>query len=180
MRTDEKLEEICERLEYNCGDIHEAARWCGVSPHFIHNWMKEDETARERFKEAQRVGYGGLESEAMRRAVKGVEEEVYYKGEVVGYKTNYSDGLLSKLLEARVPEYSKKEGGGNSFHGPTQINIMPRAENYEEWLTMRDQTLNRNNEPALPAPPEKIPEILQGEYVEEEPERLSELEGLGL
>lgn len=178
MRTDEKLEEICDRLETNCGDIHEAARYCGVSPNFVYSWIKDDKVAAERFREAQRVGYGGLESEAIRRAVRGVEKDVYYKGEVVGHETVYSDGLLGKLMEARLPEYSKKEGG-NNFLGPTQINIMPRADTYEDWLAMRDQTLNRgNSEPIRAIEGPKIPEILQGDFVEIN--RISELEGLGL
>ena len=175
MRTDDKLNQLCDRLNTNCGDIHEAARYCGVSPHFVHVWIKEDSVAADRVMEAQRVGYGGLESEAVRRAVHGVEKDIYYKGQVVGYEQVYSDGLLGKLLEARIGAYSKKEGGA-TFNGPTQINIMPRAENYEDWLTMRDQTLNRNKE--LPAPQVKVPEILQGDYVEVE--RINELEGLGL
>ncbi len=180
MRTDEKLEEICDRLHYNCGDIHEAARWIGVSPSFVHSWIKDDKVAAEKIKEAQRVGWGGLESEAIRRAVRGVEKDIYYKGEVVGQETVYSDGLLGKLLEARVPEYSKKENGSNNFLGPTQINIMPRADSYEDWLRMREQTLNRDKQPeALPAPV-KIPEVLQGDYVELNNTRISELEGLGL
>lgn len=46
-----------------------------------------------------------LVQEAIRRAVSGVEEDVYYKGEVVGRKTNYSDNLLMGLLKARNPEF---------------------------------------------------------------------------
>ncbi len=150
-----------------------------MSPNFVHNWIKDDPVASERIKEAQKVGYGGLESEAIRRAVRGVEEDVYYKGDVVGQKTVYSDGLLGKVLEARVPEYSKKESNNNNtFLGPTQINIMPRAETYEDWLAMRDQTLNRDK-PALSPPPVKVPEILQGEYVEVPP-RIAEFEGIDL
>lgn len=180
MRTDEKLEELCDRLTYNCGDIHEAAKWVGLSPSFVHAWIKDDKIAAEKIKEAQRVGWGGLESEAIRRAVRGVEEEIYFKGEVVGYKTVYSDGLLGKVMEARIPEYSKKESGSNTFLGPTQINIMPRAESYEEWLEMRQQTLSVDNAPPQLEAPVKVPEILQGDYVEINPTRIAELEGLGL
>lgn len=149
MRTDEKLQELCERLHYNCGDIHEAARYCLVSPAFVMSWIKDDKTAASKIEEARRVGYAGLESEAIRRAVHGIEKSVYYKGVVVGTEQVYSDGLLTKLMEARLPEYNKKEGGGNNFLGPTQINIMPRANTYEEWLQMKDATLARRE---LPAP----------------------------
>ncbi len=176
MRTDEKLIELCDRLELNCGDIHEAARWVGVSPNFVYAWIKDDKEAADKLRESQRVGYGGLESEAIRRAVRGVEKDVYYKGAVVGQDTLYSDGLLGKLMEARLPEYSKKEAGLGTFNGPTQINIMPRAENYEDWLAMRDQTINRNK--ALPAPPVKLPEVLQGEYVDIP--GMEPLKGLGI
>jgi hypothetical protein len=69
VRTDEKLTELCERLHYNCGDIHEAARWCGVSPAFVLAWIKEDKEAADKMQEAQRVGYAGLESEYLGRDI---------------------------------------------------------------------------------------------------------------
>lgn len=172
MRTDEKLEELKERLQHNCGDIHEAARYCGVSAHFVYSWMKDDPVANEALNEAKRIGYGAIESELIRRAVKGVEEDIYYKGEVVGYKTVYSDGLLSKLAEAKLPEFNKQESSGANFYGPTQINVMPRADTYEEWLAMRDATLNRDQE-ALPPP------AVEAEFSEVTDDRpLRELAGL--
>lgn len=177
MRTDEKLDEICTALMLHCGDMMEAARYSGVSPMFITRWMKDDTDAAEKIQEAQQVGYMGLESEARRRAVDGVEEDVYYKGVVVGKTTKYSDGLLGKLLEANVPKYSKKEQAGNNFLGPTQINIMPRADSYESWLAMKSQTLEQREEmPALEGP--KVPEILQGDFVEVEPTPLEHLKDL--
>lgn len=45
-----------------------------------------------------------LVDEALRRAVHGVDEPVFYMGAVCGYKTSYSDALLSKLLDAYDPE----------------------------------------------------------------------------
>jgi len=172
MRTEEKLAQICEELTHNMGDMHKAARRCGVSPQFLFQWMKDDPETAARVEEAQRVGYAGLESVAIQRAVHGVEEDVYYKGVVVGTKVNYSDSLLGKLLEARVPAFKKGESG-NTFNGPTQINIMPRADNFEQWLEMKNRTLADQAEAkaqkALPKPVpegEKVPEILQGEYVE--------------
>ena len=45
-----------------------------------------------------------LEMEARRRASLGVEEPVYYQGQVVGYVRKYSDVLLMFLLKAQRPE----------------------------------------------------------------------------
>lgn len=168
MRTDEKLADLCHHLQVNGGDIHDAAIQSGVSPAFVHAWIKDDREAAEKIQEAQRVGYGALESEAIRRAMRGVTEDVYYKGEVVGQKTTYSDGLLGKVMEARIPEYSKKEAASINFLGDAQINIMPRADTYEEWLKMRDATVS------LPAPDGVVE--AEFEVVEEKP--LAALEGL--
>lgn len=166
MRTDEKLAEICDQLLRNCGDLHDAARWVGLSPMFVTAWMKDDKVAAEQITEAQRVGWLGLESAALERAVRGVDEDVYYRGAVVGKKTVYSDGLLGKLLEARVPAFKKGEAG-NTFNGPTQINIMPRADNYEQWLAMKDSTgqFEASQKIAIEDKTE------EAEYVELDPER---------
>lgn len=165
MRTDAKLKEICDNLRMTCGDLHGSARRAGVSVDFVTNWMRDDREAAEEIEEAQRVGYMALESAAIQRAVHGIEKGVYYKGEKVDTQLEYSDSLLGKLLEARVPAYSKKGDGGNTFNGPTQINIMPRAETFDQWLEMKKATLADREAKALPSPV-KVPEILQGEFVE--------------
>jgi hypothetical protein len=93
--------------------------------------------------------------------------------------------LLSKLLEANVPKYSKKEGSGTNINIGLQRNNMPRADSYEAWLEMKQATLAvREDVPALPAP--VVPEVLTGQYVvqdadyEEVEQPLKGLGGLGL
>jgi hypothetical protein len=175
MRTDENLVALSNELQKNCGDMHAACRAVGISPAFLMRWMKDDKEACEVLEESQRVGWMGLESEATRRAT-GYEEDVYFKGQVVGQKKVYSDSLLSKLMEARIPEYSKKADATQTFNGPTQINIMPRAETFDDWLKMKDETLRRRAA-ALPAPSVQVPEILQGDFVENV-NPMAKLEGL--
>lgn len=164
MRTDQKAQEIYDNLRANYGDLYKACRLSGVSVDFCTNWMRDDEVFRSGVEEAQRVGHMGFVSVAVERAVVGVAKGVYYKGKHVGTEYVPSDALLSKLMEAYIPVFSKKEGGGNNFNGPTQINIMPRAENYDEWLAMRDKTLERRAQQALPAP--TVPLVLQGDYAD--------------
>jgi hypothetical protein len=184
VRTDANLAEICAELERNLGDLHAAARSIGVSPAFVMRWMREDDKAAEQIQEAQRVGWLGIESEALRRAVRGHEEPVFYKGMVVGSRPVYSDGLLSKILEARVPEYKKGEGaGGVSLNLAVQVNNMPRAENYEHWLEMKAATLKQRDEDdaarkALP-PPDASEQIVDAEFTPVE-KPLAALAGLGL
>lgn len=170
MRTDYTLTSVCNALQQNCGDLHDAARVSGISPAALFSWMKDDPEAAKKVEEAQRVGWLGLESAAIRRGVQGVEKAVYYKGQVVGTETQYSDSLLAKLMEARIPAYKKGESA-NTFNGPTQINIMPRAETMEEWLAMKQATLTRDDPKPLPAP------VQDAEYTEV-PNDMEALRGL--
>lgn len=45
-----------------------------------------------------------IEEEAVRRAMSGVEEPVFHKGEVVGHINRRSDTLLIRMLEATQPD----------------------------------------------------------------------------
>lgn len=51
-----------------------------------------------------------LELEARRRAVDGVDRDVYFQGAVVGQERIYSDKLLEVLMRGRMPEvYGNKQ-----------------------------------------------------------------------
>jgi hypothetical protein len=77
--------------------------------------------------EAMDDALGGLEAEAMRRAVEGYKRPIYQKGELVGYETVYSDNMLLTLLRARAPEsYSDRRdvhvtGSVSHVHGVLTI-----------------------------------------------------------
>lgn len=154
MRNEDTLKRLEDELQQNCGDMLSAAKMLGVSVFFVEQWRKDDKQVDERLREAERVGIQGLVSAAIQRGVRGVEEDVYYKGEVVGQKRNYSDSLLTTLLKAKLPEFSKDgEGGGGVTINIA--NVMPRANSYQEWLEMKQSTL---------APP---PELIEDATFEE-------------
>lgn len=160
MRNEITLSALTVELQRNCGDTLAACQAVGVSLVFVNQWRKDDKKIDEILLEAERVGTQGLVSAAIQRAVHGVQEDVYYRGIVVGEKTNYSDGLLQTLLKAKVPEFAK-DGDGSGVQVNVQIaNVMPRAANYEEWLRMKDQTANR----ALPAPDGS--DVIEAEFTE--------------
>lgn len=158
-RTQATLDAIVQTLQVNCGDLFDACKRCMVSPVFVRQWMKDDKDVAATITEAERVGALALQSEAIRRAVHGVEKGVYFKGEQVDTEIVYSDGLLTTLLKGRMAEtFGGEDQRSATFNGPTQINIMPRAENYEDWLRMKDATLTRrdtmdkSDKNMLPAP----------------------------
>lgn len=159
MRTQLTLDAIAIQLQQNCGDMLAACKAVGVSLIFVNQWRKDDKKVDEVILEAERVGTQGLVSAAIARGVEGVDKAVWYKGQIVGYEKQYSDGLLQTLLKAKVPEFAK-DGEGTGLQVNVQVaNIMPRAANYTEWLAMKDQTVNR----ALPAP--NNDHVIEAEYV---------------
>lgn len=161
MRTKHLLSALVAQLASNCGDMFEACKACGVSLMFVQQWRKDDADVDAALAEAAAVGALQIESVALQRALRGHEEDVYYQGDVVGSKIVHHDGLLQAIMKAKLPEYGKDaEGARQTFNGPTQINIMPRAENYQQWLQMKDATMRH----ALPAP-ERGDEVLEGEFV---------------
>jgi DNA-binding transcriptional regulator YdaS (Cro superfamily) len=173
MRNELMLTALEAELQRNCGDMLAAAQACGVSLIFVNQWAKDDAKVAERLKEAANVGTQGLVSAAIKRAVHGVDEDVYFKGEVVGAKRVYSDGLLQTLLKAKVPEFSK-DGESSGTNVTVNIaNVVPRAENYEQWLAMKQATLAK--------PPAQIEAPIEAEYVEVVPVQADNaLAGLGL
>ena len=66
-------------------------------------WLEDHHEYAAAFNDAKDEAVDRLESEARRRAVDGVEEKIYHKGEVVGTKLNYSDTLLIFLLKGALP-----------------------------------------------------------------------------
>jgi hypothetical protein len=103
-------------------------------------WIASDPEAAKAVHTAQMVGYTAIESAAITRAVQGVEKAVYYKGDVVGYQTEYSDGLMNTVLKARVPGYNPEQVHMHSHM--VNVQLMPRANSYEEWQEQRQKALN--------------------------------------
>jgi hypothetical protein len=141
-RTPEVLERIEEAVAENHGSIRRAALALATKASYIRMWMASDPEAHQRIRAAMLIGHASLEDVAIERAVYGVEEDVWYQGDVVGQKTNYSDGLLKDLLKARVSEYASEPTGHTGLQ--VNVNIMPRASNYEEWIQHREQALANN------------------------------------
>jgi hypothetical protein len=75
-----------------------------------YQWLRDDPTYPERFREAQQIAVRVLEDEAVRRAFEGDKKLVTYKGKPVRINGEYlyevvrSDNLLMFLLKAHDPK----------------------------------------------------------------------------
>jgi hypothetical protein len=136
MRTQANLDALTDALLTNCGDFFGACKTCLLSPSFVNKWMKDDKEVQAAIEAAKEVGAMQLESEAIRRAKDGVEEPVFYQGDVCGYVTKYSDPLLKMLLQKRLKHVYGDDAAQTNVNVNLQqaIQVMPRAGSYEEWL----------------------------------------------
>jgi hypothetical protein len=98
------------------GSVCASAKLAGFDISAHYDWLKAVPGYPERFQEAHQKAIEVLENEARRRAVEGVKEPVFYKGQVVGEIQRYSDVLLMFLLKGVAPakyrENSKVEISG--------------------------------------------------------------------
>jgi hypothetical protein len=95
------------------GLFNKAAQAAGVTKGDIEAYCKGQTGDAENFmlnvQDAIGTWQDTLESEIVRRAVTGVQKAIYYKGEFVDFETVYSDTLLVKLAEAKLPDFKKQE-----------------------------------------------------------------------
>lgn len=96
------------------GNIKHSCKVARISRTTFYNWRDQDEKFQVALAEAEKDADDTLEFAAYERAVKGVPSHVISQGKMV-YGPNkkplierkYSDGLLTTLLKARLPEKYK-------------------------------------------------------------------------
>lgn len=122
------------RVLAQTGKVAEAARACGFQDtSSLQNFRRKDEDFAKEWDNALESAAHVLEEEAIDRAINGVLEPTYYKGEVVGYTPKKSDALMMFLLRKLNPAYRDTSRGGE-----TNINfgiaVLPMtAQSDEQW-----------------------------------------------
>lgn len=97
------------------GNVSEAAKAAGISRSRVYQVRGESQSFAGAWDDAVSAVEDRIESEAVRRAVEGVEEPYYYQGKECGTVRKYSDALLMFLLKTRCPErYGDKAGAGDA------------------------------------------------------------------
>ena len=85
------------------GHVRAACKDADVSPTVVYDHKKRDQGFAAQWDQAMDQGCDLMVDEALRRAVRGVDEPVFYKGEQVGSVKRYSDTLLIFLLKSHRP-----------------------------------------------------------------------------
>lgn len=129
-----KRKAFLKALVVHGGMAEPAARAVGYTDTaFLRACRKDDEEFAEAWDAMVEAAGDAIEAEMYRRAVHGVMEPVFYKGDITGYVHKYSDRLGEVMLKRHKPEYRD-----NGRHGELNISVgvavMPaRAVNADEW-----------------------------------------------
>lgn len=105
-----KREAFLEHLR-NCGCVLEAHRVAGLHSSTVYRLRKREPDFARAWDEALEIGLDALESEALRRAMHGDEEPVFYGGQQIGTVRKRSDALLMFLLRTRRPARYRERVG---------------------------------------------------------------------
>ena len=126
------------------GNVRLAASNAGVARQVAYRARDSSPTFRDAWDEALEEARELLEAEARRRAAVGVEEPVYYKGQVVGMIRKYSDNLLMFLLKAHWPDkfrenvsIDQRVSGSDGGPVKTQHVFQPTKEVWDEIVRKR-------------------------------------------
>ena len=105
------------------------------------DWLEQGKAYSEAFEDAQEHAVETLEEEARRRAMFGVEQPVFYKGEVCGSIRKYSDVLLIFLLKGLRPEVYREN---RHLTGDMNVNVTEQAllEARQRASRHREQLIN--------------------------------------
>ena len=93
-----RKEEFCLELA-RCGIVAQAARLIGVDRRTVTEHRKNDTAFLQEMEDAMDEFRGLLHKEALRRAIKGVDQAIFHRDEQVGTLTKYSDRMLELLLK---------------------------------------------------------------------------------
>ncbi len=100
--TREKQRDFIERLAASAS-VSDAARYVGMSRQSARDLYNRSAPFRAAWNEALRASISVLAETAFDRAVNGVQEQVWYKGQMIGFREKYNDRLLMFLLRVRDP-----------------------------------------------------------------------------
>lgn len=119
--------------------IAAACATAGIGRRTAYDWRKAEPAFAAAWTEALDIGTSALEDEAVRRAVVGVDEPVFYRGEVCGTVTKKSDTMLIFVLRRRRPEIY------GHLDKPTKPSATPIT--HTERAARIEATLNRVTPP---------------------------------
>ncbi len=117
------------------GCVGSSAKACGYQDtSTLQAFRRDNDAFADEWAEAADAGADVLIQEARRRAIDGVLDPVFFKGEIVGHIRKYSDTLLQMLLRGARPDTYRENARGGDLNVNFGIAVLPQADvTSEEW-----------------------------------------------
>lgn len=107
--TCQKKKKLLELVKRNGGNVSAAAAKVGVSPATVHYHQRVDPVFKDKLELSKLEAMNDVEEAITHRGLDGVDDPVFYQGEIVGSRKVYSDSLLMERARALNPErYGRK------------------------------------------------------------------------
>lgn len=114
--TPHEKQKFLAKLRANAGNISKAAQAIQISRVTAYEHKKTDADFSQAWDNVIDDVIDAMEQELHRRAVKGVQEPVFYKGEMVAKVRKFSDRLLEFALKGKRPEIYRERLDINNHH----------------------------------------------------------------
>jgi hypothetical protein len=146
-----KKREFIRKIEEFGANITLAAKSCRISRVTLYEARAKDKAFKKAWETAVERGIDVLEDEAKRRAFRGVEEPVFYKGQICGTVQRYSDFLMGMMLKAHLKKYVERHemsgpGGTPLQATTTSVIILPDNNRNPEQPAPENPRLSRIQE----------------------------------
>jgi hypothetical protein len=122
-----KKEQFLRSLSETCS-VSKTCEALQIPRSTVYEWRSTDKAFAEAWVDALKVGADALEDEAVRRAMVGVDEPVFYQGVQTGHVRKYSDVLLIFLLKGARPEkYKERVSTDTTIRDERELTSTERA-----------------------------------------------------
>lgn len=128
----ERKQEIFLEVLARTGNVTASCAAAGVSRTALKYWRDTCEGFEEAYIEANEISVDALEAQARHLALHGVDEPIIHMGQIVAYKTKYSESMLALLLKAkRRHEFGDKVEMAHDVKGG--VLVVPGMASVSDW-----------------------------------------------
>ena len=122
--TSQEKQKFLRKLVTTAGNVTKAAQAIRISRNTAYDHKKANADFAQAWNDVIEAVADQMEQEVFRRAVKGVLEPIYYKGQMVAKIRKFSDRLLEFGLKGKRPEVYRERLDLNAHHsGSLDVNI---------------------------------------------------------